>query len=85
MLNKLKPANAPFLSKCERFNFEPNIKSKSINSNKDITNKNLMKGIKIQNNFDNNTNNIYKYGNNYRISESGNISNEISNYSSTNK
>ena len=84
MLNKLKPANAPFLSKCERFNFEPNIKSKSINSNKDITNKNLMKGIKIQNNFDNNTNNIYKYGNNYRISESGNISNEISNYSSTN-
>ena len=84
MLGKLKQNNIPFLSKVERFNLEPYKKTKSsVNNKKNLikkANQNLMKGIKIQNNLDNNFNTIYKYGNNYRISES----NEISNYSSTN-
>ena len=84
MLDKLKQTNVPFLSKVERFNLEPYKKTKSsVNNKKHLikkANQNLMKGIKIQNNLDNNSNTIYKYGYNYRISES----NEISNYSSTN-
>ena len=83
ILEKIKHKNIPFLSKSERFNLEPYVKSKSFNSkyNKGINKqfsfnkqnkkkKNLMKGVKVQNNRNN--------------TESDNISNEFSYYSSTN-
>ena len=88
MLDKLKQTKVPFLSKAERFNLEPYKKTKSSVNKKKInkkTNQDLMKGTKIQNNYyDNDSIIISKYGNKFRISESGNISHEISNYSSTN-
>ena len=80
MLGKYKQANVPFLSKAERFSSENHKKSKKSSNKTNLTNsyknQNLMKGIKIQNNLDNNKN--------YRISETGIASQEISNYSSTN-
>ena len=85
MLDKLKQTNVPFLSKSERFNLEPYSRPKSSIPKKDIYhNHNLMRGIKIQNNLNANSNNLYKYGLNYGTSEFGTVSNELSNYSSTN-
>ena len=88
MLDKLKQTNVPFLSRSERFNLEPYTRPKSSVPKKDIllknSNLNLMKGIRIQNNLNTNSNNLYNFGFNYRTSESGTISHEISNYSSTN-
>ena len=81
ILEKIKQKNIPFLSKSERFNLEPYIKTKSFTSNKNSSSnkkvsynnnakkKNLLKGVKVQNN---------------RNTESGSISNEVSYYSSTN-
>ena len=93
MLSKLKEKHVPFLSKCERFNLEPYIRPKTASQkNKKKFNKNannnLMRGIRIQNNINsnnnkNNSNNLYPYSVNYG-SQEGLMSNEISNYSSTN-
>ena len=79
ILEKIKYKDIPFLSKSERFNLDPNLKSKSLTTNKKHKSKkilynyqnkkqNLMKGVKVQNN---------------RNTESDNISN-VSYYSSTN-
>ena len=79
ILAKIKHKDIPFLSKSERFNLDPNLKSKSLTTNKKHKSKkilynyqnkkqNLMKGVKVQNN---------------RNTESDNISN-ASYYSSTN-
>ena len=82
MMEKIKHKDIPFLSKSERFNLEPYIKSNSYKNklnkglnkqslfyNQNKKKKNLMKGIKVQNN---------------RTTENDNISNEVSYYSSTN-
>ena len=88
MLDKLKQTNVPFLSKCERFDLEPYIRPRTSKTNKNKTHRkikqNLMKGIKIRNNLNNNSNNLYPPGYIYQVTESGTVSHEVSNYSSTN-
>ena len=84
MLGKFKQTNIPFLSKAERFSQEYKTKSKKSKGNKTNTtninrNQNLMQGIKIQNNLNSNNSD-----NNFRLTEGGTLSQEISNYSSTN-
>ena len=78
ILEKIKHKDIPFLSKSERFNLEPYTRTKSsissknknqLFNNQNKKKKNLMKGVKVQNN---------------RITESDNYSNDISYYSSTN-
>ena len=90
MLDKLKQTNVPFLSKCERFNLEPYIRPRTSTTKRDKKvhkniNQNLMKGVKIKNDLNDNynPNNLNQPGY-YRTSDSGTVSQEISNYSSTN-
>ena len=77
-LEKIKHKDIPFLSKSERFDLKPFSKTKTFNksnnkkflySNQNKKKKNLMKGVKVQNNHN---------------TESDNISNDVSYYSSTN-
>ena len=75
ILEKIKHKDIPFLSKSERFNLEPYIRPKTAFPNKNKFNKSnkkkkhLIKGVKVQNNY---------------MTESDNISNDLSYYSSTN-
>ena len=74
ILEKINKKDIPFLCKSERFNYEPyksvpEDNKKIKNSNKSAKNKNRMKGIKVQN---------------HKNTDSENISKELSNYSSTN-